>query len=1433
VTRRLAILVANDLYETGALSPLLAPKADAEQLLTLLGDPEVGAFEPAEILANRSKPEIERSVERMFRTAKPGDLLLLYYSGHGIRDAMGRLHLAVWNTEPDLLHSTAVSASFIKELLEETQASSVVILLDCCYSGAFSSGLKSRADVDLERELKAGSGVYVLTASTAVELASDGTSRGSAEPAALSVFTDAIVRGIATGAADSSGSGKITAADLWAYVRDEVPKKSNRQSPMQYGYFEEDVHIAYVRGPRLGFAGSSASRVHLGDLLGTLSQTEGVGLRAEEWFGTGRFVVPIGQAIRGGNREDVVFLDLGRADGHLVVVGKVGSGKSTLLRTLVGATALTHSPRDVVFYCLDSGGNRLGSMRGLKPFVVAVAGDDQPAEVRSIHEEVWGHIRDRKRVFRDNDIDSVDNFRAVRGQLPGGPYPDVFLLVDRWGEFAESDPQFGAHVRRIANAGLDYGVHVVVSARSWQELDPELEEIFPSKIELALTRPAESRFPPAVAEQLPPDDPGWAIHRGRRFRVALCALHTALGLPDEAFDDTSDGAADLVSRVTRARIEAGSDVPAVPRRQASFSETGDLLGLLGIAEPAGYDFRRAWADHTGRRRLRVPIGFGADGGPVELDLKEAAQDGMGPHGLVVGATGSGKSELLRTLVLGLAATHSPDALTVVLVDFKGGATFTGLDRLPHTAAVITNLADELSLVDRLDEVLSGELNRRQELLRVGGNVTAQRDYEKARAAGATLAPMPSMLLVVDEFSDLLTARPDFIDLLVQIGRIGRSLGMHLLLASQRLDEGRLRGLDTHLSYRIGLRTFSAMESRVVLGVPDAYELPRSPGHGYLKHGTEPLVRFKAAYVSGVYGDRADVPESGGEDASLMDVLVGRLADRAGPAADPIWLPPLDRSPALDELLGPVAHDAARGLTTVDRDLHGTLRVPVALVDRPYDRRQDTLWLALDGSDGHVAVVGGARSGKSTAIRSLVCALALNHTPAEVQVYCLDFGGGALAALRDLPHVGGVAGRGDAAAVRRTVGDISTLLGGRERRFADLGVDSMSAYRQRRPADDPYGDVFLVVDGWPTLRGEYDDLEPVVTEIATLGLAYGVHVVATAPRWMDFRPSVRDLFSSRIELRLADPTDSVVSRRAAANVPGNVPGRGLTGSGMQLLTAVPGLAGGETTADLVRMVAAGWAGERAPTVRLLPPVLPYADLDRATTAGLRLPIGIAEADLGTVAVDFASEPHFLLFGDAECGKSSFLRALATTVVDRFTSDQARLIFVDYRRSLLGTVQGDHLVGYGTSAASTAKLVESVAEAMKVRLPGPDVTQQQLRERSWWQGPEVFVLVDDYDLVTSGPANPLAALAEYLPLARDVGLHLVVTRRSGGAARALYEPILQRLRELASPGMVMAGDPSEGHLLGAVRPAPLPPGRGQLVTRKDGVQMVQLAYLPPLI
>lgn len=476
---------------------------------------------------------------------------------------------------------------------------------------------------------------------------------------------------------------------------------------------------------------------------------------------------------------------------------------------------------------------------------------------------------------------------------------------------------------------------------------------------------------------------------------------------------------------------------------------------------------------------------------------------MGPHGLVIGATGSGKSELLRTLVLALAVTHAPETLNLVLVDFKGGATFAGLHDLPHTAAVITNLQDDLAMVDRMYDALSGEMNRRQEMLRDAGNLLNVRDYDKARQAGANLEPLPWLLVVCDEFSELLAQKPDFAELFVAIGRLGRSLGIHLLLASQRLEEGRLRGLDSHLSYRVGLKTFTATESRTVLGVPDAFELPPIPGSGFLKFDTTSLTRFKASYVSGAFVDGGSAVTAGGpvgyarpvsfvsslvdlgeltevggtgevegvaltseaaqqapvtalptaagtKPPSLLDVIVGRLHGHGLPAHD-VWLPPLRESPTVDRLLPALEVVPGRGLGSPGWAAVGPLRVPIGIVDLPYEQRRDSMVLDFSGGAGNGVVVGGPQSGKSTALRTIVTSLALTHTPREVQVYAVDLGGGSLVSTQGLPHVGGVATRARPDYLRRLIAEVAGVVTEREARFRRLGVESMASYRTMQRA----------------------------------------------------------------------------------------------------------------------------------------------------------------------------------------------------------------------------------------------------------------------------------------------------------------------------------------------------------------------------------------------
>ena len=205
---------------------------------------------------------------------------------------------------------------------------------------------------------------------------------------------------------------------------------------------------------------------------------------------------------------------------------------------------------------------------------------------------------------------------------------------------------------------------------------------------------------------------------------------------------------------------------------------------------------------------------------------------------------------------------------------------------------------------------------------------------------------------------------------------------------------------------------------------------------------------------------------------------------------------------------------------------------------------------------------------------------------------------------------------------------------------------------------------------------------------------------------------------------------------------------------------------------------------------------------------------------------------MVFGDGRSGRSATLRALVREIIRTRTPHEAQVVVVDYRRSLLGEVPDDYLLHYLTSASQARPAVRDLATYLEGRLPGPDVTPGQLRNRSWWQGAEVFVVVDDYDLVATQQGSPVQALQPLMAQARDVGLHLAVARRSGGASRALYEPVLQSMRDLAAPGLLLSGSPDEGPLVGTQKPQPAPPGRGRLVTRNRGTEVVQTAWTDPV-
>lgn len=890
------------------------------------------------------------------------------------------------------------------------------------------------------------------------------------------------------------------------------------------------------------------------------------------------------------------------------------------------------------------------------------------------------------------------------------------------------------------------------------------------------------------------------------------------------------------------------------RADARESDAADAVGVL---ESFGYDeltpesLRRVW----GRTRreaefLRVPIGVDDAGRPVDLDLKESAQLGMGPHGIAIGATGSGKSELLRTLVLGLALTHPPEDIAMVLVDYKGGAAFAPLAPLPHVAGVMDNLADDAQLTRRAQTSIAGEVRRRQELLRDAGSVASITAYRAMREKHPEMAPMPHLLLVIDEFGELLTAEPDFVDLLLTIGRIGRSIGVHLLLSSQRIEQGKLRGLDTYLSYRIGLRTFSESESQVILDTNDAYHLPAIPGHGYLKVDTTLYTRFRAGYVSGALpvarepepeerpaplslpryntiesdadgsdsGDaeaRIAAPTSGGR--ALIDTAVDLMRD-ARRAVSPVWLSPLPERFSFERVRS--AHRT------------GPVVVPIGLLDDPRRQRQDAWMLDLTRGGGHVAVYGAPQTGRSTLLRTLALSLALTHTPDEVSIYGLDLSGGGLARVEAFPHVGGVAGRSDRERIGRLLDELLSMLVMRERVFRDKGIDSMPVLRARHARGEipeiVAPDVVLLVDGFSQLRGEFEEFEQRLIELLARGGSFGLHLVLAMNRWNDLPIRHQSHVGQRIELRLNDPMDSQVGRKVAETLKSAGPGRAISDDGLfgQIALPVQEVVDdeeiGPALEELAERFAASWSGPAAAPIRLLPERLDAGDLPDALDEPDRVPIGVRQEDLAPEFFDPRQEQHLLVFGDSGSGKSSLLRGIAHGFLERYTSDEIVFAVMDVRGQVAPVIPEEYLGGHAPNARKAKALAASVAQELE-RRSDPE-------EAATKPGPRIVVLVDDHHILGSSGDDPLGPLLPYLPSARDLRLHVFLTRPVAGASRAAFDMAIQALRETGGTGLVMSGERSEGQILPRVYAEQMVPGRGRLVRRGARPVVVHVAHTP---
>ena len=802
-----------------------------------------------------------------------------------------------------------------------------------------------------------------------------------------------------------------------------------------------------------------------------------------------------------------------------------------------------------------------------------------------------------------------------------------------------------------------------------------------------------------------------------------------------------------------------------------------LPGLrLEGQEPVG-----GWTGDRGR--LIATLGHSVSG-PVQVDL---CRDG--PHALVAGTTGSGKSELLQTLITGLALAHPPDRCSFLLVDYKGGAAFAEAARLPHTVGVLTDLDGPAT--ERALRSLGAELLRRERLLaahQVNDLAALPEDVALAR-----------LVIVVDEFATLAEELPTFLPGLVGIAQRGRSLGVHLVLATQRPGGVVSPEIRANCTLRICLRTTDEADSRDVLGLPDAAHLPVGrPGLALMRAGSGAATVLQVARVAArrpLLGENpttvrrwswpcSPVPAGSPaeEDTDLATICTALRRHAAGTGASlphRPWRPPLPERFGSEEM-GALLRTHGDPASEPPPSSPGRLRI--GLVDRPAEQAWDFLEFDVAAAGGWLAV-GGARSGRTTLLRTVLGEAVHQLGADRLHVHVLDHGGGALAAeAADLPHAGTVVSGEDPLRTVRLV----------ERLIEEVG-------RRRAGSGPPHPPtLLLLVDGVESLLEQLDEFEPRGGSASFLrlvreGAAVGLTCVLTAARAV---PGGRlaSAVSQRLVLPLADKADYVVAGVPASSVPSTRhPGRALVGeSALECQLALPR-----------RRAATAGSAPRHGTALRIPPLPDRPELplprggvgrsDTGTRAALLLPVGPGGDEAHVLAVDLSRTGGLLVAGPPGSGRSSALTAFA-----------------------------------GHLGCSGIPVLWLAPAHLRTGLHDDRATLDPADEAgvaAWVAGLEGrpgAIVADDLGLLGDAPA-----LTRIPPSAWSARVLVLAAGGATDLARQYQGPVAVLRRQRA--GLLLCPGPGDGDVLGVRLPrTPIPrrPGSGWLVTA-DAVQRVQVA------
>lgn len=917
-----------------------------------------------------------------------------------------------------------------------------------------------------------------------------------------------------------------------------------------------------------------------------------------------------------------------------------------------------------------------------------------------------------------------------------------------------------------------------------------------------------------------------------------------------------------------------------------------LLEMYRAEDIEGIEILQRWSDSTKPEKsdwMECALGL-MSGNEVRRLFFSADRDGV--HGMIAGSTGSGKSELLMTMILSLAVRYDPTIINFVLIDYKGGAAFVPFENLPHCVDIVTNLGG--AAVDRMFAAITAELNRRQEI-NTKNNVKHIVHYrQKAMHLDTNRPPYPHLFVIIDEFAEMMAGNAEYKAQLNSITRLGRALGVTLILAAQR-PTGVTDQMRANIKFRISLRVETREESAEMLRRPDAAYLPPGvPGRGYLQVGNENIEMIQVAFSGADYADynMMDEGEQGidlnkykerdviwvgrlteeTEPPKLFEVLVKEMERIArvhskpqkkpwpsplrkyiglnDPIPEPEYLHPDDKYELERQLLNP--NDTLTfnpALTAWDKGLKqhwdginwrdDAMRAVVGLIDDPGNARQ--LMLRLEMRRGHAALFGASGWGKTTFLRSLAMSLASTHSPEELHIYVLDFGGRNLEVLRELPHVGAIITPDEEERVLRLLRKLDSLLEERKQIFSQAQASSLFSYNT---ANNPLPAILVMIDNFAEFRDNFENSIPLLTSLVREGLSNGLHFIVTGEQSNAIPGRLFSLFTERLTLKLADANDytTIVGR----GVPGleEVTGRGFIAIDRTPLTFQTSLPvslieeeraqGKDETkrlADLIGNLAEAWSdGWSDPSLVPFPidTLSTFVTLDNLLNEVENVPasphaaIGIDDADLKPLLINLQQQPHFSISGQQLSGKTTALRAWLLSLAANYTPDEVGIIMLDAQGYLFNysgkhsLADLPHVLGVAYEPEHLKSIIQHLQYEYEV-LPAEQMSRREL-----------FVFIDNYDDFKDLKPDVafLSALTRSKPGRPPV--HFVVCGTPLGLKTQddFVRRVTMTRYSMAMDTASVTQPPLNANLPRSLREAELPLGRGFIV-KAGKLAMLQIA------